>query len=195
MKSPLMFLFFIIANVCYSQFRHSNKPFEDWKGQEFKLYNWITTDGDTLDESFLEDKVCVYVFFALGCPPCMAEIKYMNDLYEELDSVENFCLMGVYRGQEADYDKFKNTPIRKLKASSKSNLMLEYSPISIPKYPVLYSDLSKFYRKYHVNGVPSVLIHDKDRVVQYAGVGFPMKKSDQMSYIEELKAIIYSLLK
>ena len=58
-----------------------------------------TLDGDTLRMADLEGNLVLVNFWATWCPPCIAEIPDLNELYEAL-SRDGLVVLGVSEDQE-----------------------------------------------------------------------------------------------
>jgi thiol-disulfide isomerase/thioredoxin len=192
LKITVIFILFSFS-VC-GQAPTGKIPFTDWMDKSFPLQDWITLDGDTLSQSFFSGKVCFFNFYAAGCPPCMAEVSYLNKLSQHYIENEDVCVVSFFYGSEAAYHEFYKSQESQTKASQHSILKLKYSLVPVPKYPIIPIGFDQFKSKYHAWGIPSNLMIDKKGIVKYCRVGFPMEKAAQENLYSEYVSMIDSLI-
>jgi peroxiredoxin len=190
-----IFLTLILFNFhSYAQAPTEVIPFTNWENKNFPTQDWITLDGDTLNQKYFIGKVCFFNFFDAGCPPCMKEIKYLNKLLKQYSDNDNFCLISFFRGSKEKYERFYKSNEIQSKASSGSALQLNSSLVTISDYKIVPTQEYQFQHKYHAWGVPSNLITNKKGIVSYCRVGFPMEKLSQeqiyADYIEKIDKLL-----
>lgn len=195
MKISCLLVLLFLAMIVHGQAAFEKIPFADWKGKSLPDQEWLTLNGDTLNQSFFKGKVCFFNFFMAGCPPCMQEIRYLNKLYNHYSDSTDVCIVGVFSGDRDEFLKYYKFEESTYKASSNSTLKLKYSRVSIPKYTILLIDFNHFKFKYHAWGVPSNLIMDKNGIIQVCKSGFPMELSAQEKYYLEYISEIQELRK
>jgi len=131
-------------------------------------------DSTIISARDLTGKVTVISFFATWCPPCRKELPHMNNLYKKYknDSEVRFIIAST------DKDEYLVRPF-----------IEEYGY----EFPVYYAD--GIQRDFHVKGIPSLFVIDKQGVIRYKKVGFdPDEEFEKIMtwYIEELKIGIKS---
>jgi peroxiredoxin len=106
--------------------------------------------GKTVSLAQFKGKTVFLDFWASWCPPCRRSIPEVEKLYEKVQG-QDVVVLGINVEGDAD-------AARKFVASKGM------------KYPVLLGD-EKVARDYHVNGIPSFFIVDKDGAIvkQYQG--------------------------
>ena len=193
MKISCFFVLLFLNIIVHGQAAFETIPFSDWKDKSLPDHDWITLNGDTLNQSFFHGKVCFFNFFMAGCPPCMQEVKYLNKLFNHYSDSTNVCIVGIFSGDKDDFIKYYKFEESISKASSNSTLQLKYSRVSVPKYTILLIDFNHFKFKYHAWGVPSNLIIDKNGYVQFCKSGFPSEQLFQEKYYSEFVSEIDKL--
>jgi len=175
MKKTLTFLLFVFLFVSlYGQTDSSFKAdssktkakgemmHEERIGTKFPISNFTTIDGEVLSESDLRGNVVFINFWFKACPPCMAEMKGLNLLYEKYIGSNIVFIMitfeepGIIREVVKDYD-------------------LKYNMISLTQEKLSTWDL-RF-------GYPSSFILDRNGNIVYARMG---GKSDVESATKEV---------
>lgn len=184
-KIFVLFVLLIFKLDVFSQADFKITPFSDWKDKRLPLQDWVTINGDTLKQSTFEKKVCFFNFFSNGCPPCMQEVRYLNNLLKHYSEVKDVIIVAFYSGTKESYEKYVKASSDETKASSSSRLNLKYSMTPIPKYLIIPLDPSMFKYKYNAWGVPSNLILDKDGIVRFCSIGFAMERSVQENLYSE----------
>ena len=196
MKVFLILYLFFSANILIAQSFIDIPDFDEWKGHKFSLVDYATTDGDTLSESFYQNKVCFLIFYRLGCPPCMKEISTLNKLKKHYEEENGLVVVGLCEANLEEYKRFIKYHTHKSEASSSSNLMLNYHTIPIPEYPIVLVGRKNFFNKYKVTGVPVSLIIDRNGVVVEVFKGFsPSTKEDKEVWLQNNIETIDELLK
>lgn len=193
MKNSIFFVLLFLTIIVHGQAAFETIPFSNWKDKSFPVQDWVTLNGDTLNQRFLKGKVCFFNFFSNGCPPCMLEVGYLNGLKKHFTEIKDVIIIGFYSGTKESYERYVEAISNETKASSSSQLKLKYSKTPIPKYLIIPVDPSIFKYKYNVWGVPSNLILDKQGTVRYCSNGFPIDRSVQeylySEYISEIEKL------
>lgn len=193
MKIYCFYILFFLATIVHGQAAFEMIPFSDWQGKTLPDQDWVTLNGDTLNQNFFKGKVCFFNFFIAGCPSCMQEISHLNKLYKRYANSPDVCIVGIYGGDKKNYIKYYQLQEINSKASSNSNLQLTSSIVSVPKYTILLIDFNHFKFKYHAWRAPSNLIVDKKGIVQFCNDGFPITKQGQeqaySEYISEIEKL------
>lgn len=185
MKISVLLVFLFLNIFVRGQEVSEIVPFSDWEGKSLPIQDWITMNGDTLNQSFFKGKVCFFSFFAAYCPPCMQEISYLNRLKKHYSVVTDFIIIGFYSGSKESYERYIETNKKETNASSSSQLKLKYSTSPIPEYLIVAIDPNIFKYKYNAWGVPKTLILDKQGIVRDWYNGFPMDRSVQENLYSE----------
>ncbi|WBL21590.1 TlpA family protein disulfide reductase [Zunongwangia sp. HRR-M8] len=74
-----------IAIVFNKLIASSPKLTDEEDRQQIESYNWILEDrfGNNVDFAQFQDKVILINYWATWCPPCIAEMPSLNDLYQD----------------------------------------------------------------------------------------------------------------
>lgn len=113
-------------------------------------------DGQTISLRDLRGKPVLINFWATWCRPCVFEMPYLQQIYEEW-SGEGLVLLTINIGE----------------SPSKVEKFLETYNLSLP---VLLDTKKNVARKYNITGYPTTFFIDKDGIIQEKIVGaFPSK--------------------
>jgi len=112
------------------------------------------TKGDTWRLSDLRGKVVFINFWATWCPPCRAEMPFMQKLYQTLPG-----------------DRFQMVTILSNDKKEVAEKFVEYIGFTAP---VLLDPENKAYKAYGLTGVPETYIVDKQGILREAVIG-PMR--------------------
>jgi len=131
---------------------------EQEKGIKAFDFNFTDVNGNPVRLADYRGKVVVLQFFGTYCPPCKAEIPFLNKLYQEYKGEV------VVIGLSVDYIG---------EPSSKLKPFVEEMGIS---YPVVASD-EKAWENYAgrvtgMDSIPQTFIIDKEGYVRYYNVGY-----------------------
>jgi len=122
---------------------------------DFQLQN---LDGQTISLSELQGKPVLINFWATWCPPCRAEMPYLQQIYEEW-SGKGLVLLTINVGE----------------SSAQAKRFLQTYNLSLP---TLLDTKKIVLRKYNITGIPTSFFIDKDGIIQAKIIGaFPSKKS------------------
>ncbi len=120
---------------------------------DFKLQN---LDGQSISLSDLQGKPVLLNFWATWCPPCRAEMPYIQQIYEEW-SDKGLEVLAIDIGE----------------SSSKVKEFLQSQGLSIP---VLLDTEKNVAQEYNITGIPTTFFIDKDGIIQEKVIGaFPSK--------------------
>ncbi len=120
---------------------------------DFQLQN---LDGQDISLSDLQGKPVLINFWATWCRPCVFEMPYLQQIYEEW-SGRGLVLLTINIGE---------SPPRIKEFLEAYNLSL----------PVLLDTKKNVARKYNITGIPTTFFIDKDGIIQERIVGaFPSK--------------------
>jgi len=130
---------------------------------DFKLQD---LDGETVSLSGLRGRPVLLNFWATWCPPCLAEMPYLQQVVEEWQGKE-LAVLTIDIGESR---------------STVQNYLQSYK-LSLP---VLLDTKKTVSNKYGFRYVPTTFFIDKDGIIQRMRVGsFPSKEAID-AYIEEI---------
>ncbi|MCD9186001.1 MAG: TlpA family protein disulfide reductase [Pyrinomonadaceae bacterium] len=101
-------------------------------GQEFNLVGKFpapnlkltTIDGKTINTADFKNKVVVYNFWFVGCPPCMEEIPKLNRIVDEFQG-KDVVFLGLSSSNKKDLENFlKKNPFKYEIVSDAAAIML-----------------------------------------------------------------------
>lgn len=175
MKKTFTFLLFVYLFVSlYGQTDSSSKAessktkdkgemvHEKRIGAKFPISNFTTIDGEVLSEADLRGKVVFINFWFKACPPCMAEMRGLNLLYQKYQGSNIIFIMITFEEPDIIGEVVKEYD-------------LKYKMISLTQEVLSTWDL-RF-------GYPSSFILDRDGIIVYARTG---GKSDVESATKEV---------
>ncbi len=87
-------------------------------GQKMPVLPAQTLDGVTVDAAYFLGKVTLVNFMYIGCPPCMAEIAFLNRLYDEYRAggqVQVLCIARQMPAQMRDFNTADSSLYGKLR--------------------------------------------------------------------------------
>ena len=157
-------------NIGNSQNQKEKENNEKIEALEFTLYDQYGNEHKLSD---YKGKTVFLNFWATWCPPCKAEMPYIEELYKEYsknkDDVVILGLASPNLGREGDHgyiEKFLNEE--------------NYT------FPVLFDEGGNLVYQYGINAFPSTFIIDKDGyIIQY--VPGAMDKETMKNLIESTK--------
>jgi len=113
-------------------------------------------DGQTMSLSDLRGKPVLINFWATRCPPCVSEMPYLQEIYNEWSETE-LMLLAINIGE----------------SSTKVKEFLQGHNLSLP---VLLDAKQLVARKYGISAIPTTFFIDKDGIIQEKVIGaFPNK--------------------
>ncbi len=123
-------------------------------GQTMPSFTVTKMDGETLNSAELAGKVVLINFFATWCPPCRAELPFVQkDIYNKYKDNDDFVLMIISREEKPE----KVIPYVKEK-----------------EYPMtFYSDIDRScYKQFALQFIPRNYLFDKNGKLVYQSKGF-----------------------
>ncbi len=157
-----MFLATFATSSCNKHKSNSlaNQNTTSQNSKAVKEYNFAvtTTDGKTIKLSDLKGKVVVLDFFGTFCPPCKAEMPFLEKIYKSYDGKVVVLALGVdYTGRPSNLLKpFKEEMhVTFPMASSTENIWNNYA-----------------LRITGLDSIPQTFILDRNGNVRYYNVGY-----------------------
>ena len=135
-------------------------------------FSGITVKGDTLDLADLDGKVVVLDFWASWCGPCLEEMPFLIELYQELDhpSLEIVAINVDQNPQDM-------------------RVFLRDLPEK-PPFPIIVDSQGAIAGQYDLEGMPTTVFLDRNGIVRYVHSGF--KSKDKKEYRRQLSALLTS---
>ena len=129
----------------------------------FQLHN---LDGELVSLSDFQGEPVLINFWATWCPPCRAEMPYLQQIYEEWLE-RGLVLLAVNIGESS---------------SEVAEFMQSYNL----SFPVLLDTKQEISQKYNVRGIPTTFFIDKDGVIQDVKVGSFQSKEEIESSLSKI---------
>jgi len=121
----------------------------------FQLQN---LDGQSISLNDLKGKPVLVNFWATWCRPCVSEMPYIQEIYEEW-SGKGLMVLAINRGE----------------SSSKVEEFLQSNNLSLP---VLLDTNKAVAQRYNIRGIPTTFFIDKEGIIQEIIIGaFPNKEA------------------
>ena len=124
--------------------------------------------GDNLKLSELRGKVILINFWASWCGPCRQEMPVLNELYQRYRPLD-FTILGVNVEQNSD------------------NARSLLKDVSV-SFPILFDNDNKVSKLYHVKGMPSTVLVDRDGNIRYVHMGY--QPGTEAEYQSQIRALI-----
>ena len=122
---------------------------------DFTLQN---LDGQSISLSALKGKPVLVNFWATRCPPCVSEMPYIQEIYDEW-SGKGLILLAINIGE----------------SSSEIEQFLQKHNLSLP---VLLDTRAVVAQRYSIQYIPTTFFIDKDGIIQEKIIGaFPNKEA------------------
>jgi len=122
---------------------------------DFELQN---LDGQSISLSSLKGKPVLINFWAIRCPPCVSEMPYIQEIYEEW-SGKGLMVLAINIGE----------------SSSEVEGFLQNHNLSLP---VLLDTRAVVAQKYNIRWIPTTFFIDNDGIIQEKIIGaFPNKEA------------------
>ncbi len=119
-------------------------------GKPFPEFN-TKFNGRTITKDSLKGKVVLINFWFKACPPCIAELDALNELYRKFSINKDFVFLSF------TFEKPADIPVLKKKYKM--------------KYPVASVDRQECYRLNLGNGFPTSAILDRQGIIRYFVTG------------------------
>lgn len=123
--------------------------YENMIGKDFAMLSFTTIDNEDLSTSFLRDKVVFLNFWYKNCPPCIAEMEGLNQLYEKYSSENSVFIMITFEGLKVIQEIQKE-------------YVLPYKMVTVDKEKI---------SNWGIRGYPSSFVLDKSGRIVYARAG------------------------
>ena len=130
---------------------------------DFRLQN---LNGQSVTLSELRGKPVLLNFWATWCPPCRAEMPYLQEIYEEWTGM-GLVLLTINVGE----------------SSTRVKDFLETYNLSLP---VLLDTNRSVANKYNITGIPTTFFIDKDGIIQEKVVGSFRNKEQIERYLDKI---------
>lgn len=121
-----------------------------------------------LDLSAYRGKVVYLDFWASWCGPCRQSFPWLADL-KSRNSSDDFVVVAV----NVDHDR------------DSAQRFLNEVPAN---FPIIYDPQGELASSYHIKGMPSAVLIDRNGQVRFRHDGFSVKKEDQ--YEEHLRRLL-----
>jgi len=140
---------------------YSQVPEEGEMAPDFQYQN---ADGEILFISDLKGKAVLLNFWQVRCPPCVHEMPFLQQVYEEWVT-EDFVMLAVNVGE----------------ATSTVNGFIEENELT---FPILLDTARTTSRLYAIRYVPTTYFIDKEGILQTIKIGAFQSPEQISSYIE-----------
>lgn len=137
---------------------------------EIDLDTWLI--GDAVRLADLRGRVVILEFWATWCKPCQEMFPKLTALYE-LESKRGLEILGITR----HYMAYAGTPEAK---AEELNLMRATLTEHQVTFPVAVAPSEQLQSIYGANGLPTVIIVDRQGIVRYAGPGGPDPRFEKL---------------
>jgi thiol-disulfide isomerase/thioredoxin len=162
-----LFLFLSLSSLAQTDSTKSKAPaFRETQviGKPFPLF-YVKSGNATWTNDSLKGKVVFMNFWFENCPPCVAEMASLNNLYQKLkDSLNVAFLSFSFESQER---------LKLIKAKYGIN------------YPVATISRNECYRLNQDNGFPTTIILDKNGVIKYLKAGGYVEKEKVERFLQD----------
>ena len=133
-------------------------------------FSGTTNTGEVVSLSSFQGKVVVLDFWASWCGPCLVEMPFLIEVYDELENPE-LEILAINLDEEQDY---MNEFLERLDAQ--------------PKFPIILDPAGDIAQHYDLQGMPTTVFIDRAGVTQYVHTGF--KKKDKQKYRDILNDLL-----
>lgn len=188
MKRCLWFFLFTTAIFCKTNFIYAqdvNARIEALKtkrdyinenvvGKPFQSFN-IKSGKKKFTNETLKGKVVFLNFWFENCPPCRAEFRSLNWLYNNYKDSEEFEFISLTFEEYDAIDRVKN----------QFNV----------QFPIYYLSSQNCQKLMYESGYPTNIILDKDGIVKYFFAGGFTNEGEVFKYFEKLKPLIDDYIK
>lgn len=135
-------------------------------------------NGATTKLSDLRGKVVVLSFWSAWCVPCKASLSQLQRVYERYESYKTVGFAAMNTSENITGQK-REAAVKKFLADSRLTL------------PVVYDEGNTAAQRFGIEGIPSIVVIDKEGKVQFMRAGF--KDGDET--VNELIAQVEVLLR
>ena len=127
-------------------------------GQPAPDFQFQTADGQSTSLSNLRGKPVLLNFWATECPPCVWEMPWLQEVYEEW-SAKGLVLLAINIGE----------------SSSRVQEFMQSEGLSLP---VVLDEEGDIAQKYNIIGIPSTFFVDKEGVIRAMRIGVFRNKKE-----------------
>ncbi|WP_295793137.1 TlpA disulfide reductase family protein [Mucilaginibacter sp.] len=120
-------------------------------GEAFKFRKYVDVNGITLTPEDLKEKIVVFNFWFIACPPCRYEMPELNRLAAKYKDNKDVLFIAITFDKKSDVDRF-----------------LKVSPF---KYHIVADSMPLFYY-YSVDECPASLVVDKSGTIKFNSQGY-----------------------
>lgn len=191
----VIYLFVILLSTTLNgQEMKPLKPIRDFTFQpDYKIYNklginkpmpaieGIALNDISIDSLYFKNKVTILCFSYLGCPPCMFEIKYLNQLQEKYKD-QRVNVLSVFSINRQGLCDFLNKSDAIYKHMHESVQLDTLTYTLMPEClgededyrgkKFLGPQCNRISKYYGVDRYPLTIIIDKNRIVRHISRGF-----------------------
>ena len=121
-------------------------------------FQFQTADGQSTSLSNLRGKPVLLNFWATECPPCVWEMPWLQEVYEEW-SAKGLVLLAINIGE----------------SSSRVQEFMQSEGLSLP---VVLDEEGDIAQKYNIIGIPSTFFVDKEGVIRAMRIGVFRNKKE-----------------
>ena len=149
---PIILTLGLVVTVCSA----CSEPSEARVGQPAPDFQLQNLDGQSISLNDLKGKPVLLNFWSTWCGPCVSEMPYLQEIYDEW-SGKGLMLLAINGGE----------------SSSKVSKFLQDYNLSLP---VLLDTEGIVAQRYNVSGIPTTFFIDKEGIIQEKVIGaFPNK--------------------
>lgn len=140
-------------------------------GKEYPAkFQFMTLEGDTVNEKMLSGKVTFFNFWFESCAPCVAEFGALDDLYRKYKDNPDFRFVTFSTDRPEDIKK----------TLRKHDL----------HFPVCHISRSEVAKMNFNQGFPTNIVIGKDRTVLYLFSGGPIEDDRAREMVKKIERII-----
>ena len=172
-------------------------------GKSTPEFSGTSLAGINWDNEKLKGKVVLLNFWFIGCPPCMKEIKYFNNLHKEYQN-SDFVLLSIAPQIEKDLILFNDTSKQSVPATLRDYFKAE--PINYEIIPACDTkelddpnkvgvECDNISKDFYVHGYPTTFLIDKQGIIRQVMSGFVNTDDGGQNIVDGYKELIEELLK
>jgi len=125
-------------------------------GTKFPYFKGMTyPNNESVNQSDFNDKLTLYDFWYMDCPPCLKSIPHLNELHEKYQN-KGLKIVGInpINNNKKDLDRLPN--------------FLDHHKIN---YPIVFIDREKT-KEYKLSGYPTFFLTDNSGTILHSEFGF-----------------------
>lgn len=166
-------------------------------------FSGISLTGTIWDNEKLKEKVVLLNFWFIGCPPCMKEIEYFNNLHKDYQN-SDFVMLSIAPQVKEDLILFNDTTQQSVPATLRDYFKAE--TINYEVIPACDSkkhddpnkvgvECEKITKDFYVDGYPTTFLIDKTGIIRYVMSGFVNTDTGGQAIVDDFKKVIDELLR